>query len=336
MEPSGGLTLQPEFNIQPRTVFSTTSNFEKYKQFEINLDKNKERRKSSKQPTELYYDELEHIFENLPIPEKFTKEMIVDKMREFNNSDAEKKTILSEIYDIKYNIMKYKAFIENDLLTPKKSQYLAEYLFCYYKNMYDFYSPIIKDFEIDHKNISYYFYYTDLPEKFLSTFSETYRLEEIAVKSLLSVLVKFKNEFISKTPSIFQKHDEKAFQTAVNRLTKESIKSIINSYMRVIDQIIETTGDMEYSRNQLKWLINIWNAKDINDIYQPDKISIKKIDKRIFDNYLSNLIRSNNECKKLFSLNFPRVIQKQIDEINEDTKIAWAELTRTLINSPNI
>ncbi len=65
--------------------------------------------------------------------------------------------------------------------------------------MYDFYSPIIKDFEIDHKNISYYFYYTDLPEKFLSTFSETYRLEEV------DKLRELQKEFIGSQQELLEK-----------------------------------------------------------------------------------------------------------------------------------
>jgi len=204
MQPIGNLLVQPEMNIQPSTVFQTSSTFEAYKQFAIDLDSHKKKEKNISKPSyEYYFDELEEEIKDLPLPPRFTAESIIKKMRDYRDSDREFRSELNEIYDLKYDIVKCKAFIEYDISHPYKSQLLAEYIYKYLKNMDTFYKQVANDVINDNLMLTYYFYGTDLPDDYLDVHSESYSLENLAVKCLLVVLLRLKNDFFKKCSSFF-------------------------------------------------------------------------------------------------------------------------------------
>lgn len=302
--------------------------------FNIDFSKKKKAKKDEFKPYDIHYDCLEKSLKKIKIPERFDAQSILDKIKKSDLSDSKKISNLETHYNERFEIMKYKYYIEQDLTSPGKSRNLLEWLEKYCTNMIDTYKKSLKELENRRKMISYYLYETDFPNNFLDTSTESIRIDELILLSLMVIIDKFLNEFFIN--NYFSTNNNKSLRvkSKIERLKKEAIKSITKDYMNKIDEIFGYGAGMEEYRIGMNLFIDIWNCKTIEEIPIPKNYSFENLDKKEFDRLLNCYNNANENCRFFIAKNYPISISLLLENIDDTIKLTWSNMIETIIPSP--
>lgn len=319
-------SFQSQICMQP----AIEPSFRMYKSFKIDLETHGKGIKKEFNP-HLHYDEIRYILEEIVLPERFTVDSIIERMKARNKETPELEESLQEFSRLKSEIIFYKSSVERDLLSRGLSKNFAENLFNYYKHIKIFYELVLEKFDEDWRYLSYLFYFTDLPDEYLDTLAESFRIEKEAVNAFLQIIEDFRNELSSKSSLSFAPN-KTIFKFSVKRLSKSNLKSIIRKHMQQIDEIIDKVGGMEIARLEMHWFINIWNAKTEKELPVPEKLTINNLPNEKFKEYLFHFQEMLDNCKSYLIDNFIKIIENHYKAFDEDVQTSWNDMMDVLIS----